>query len=75
MGGQARAVSRKQKGSVNRREVVAQLRASLPDATAVLVYGGLPTNRGELDALLRPDTTTLPLAAPRHAATTREASA
>jgi hypothetical protein len=48
---------------------------SLPDATVVLVYGGLPTNRGELDAVLSPDRTTLSLAALRHAATTREASA
>jgi hypothetical protein len=47
---------------------------SLPDATVVLVYGGLPTNRSELDADLCPDTTTLPLAALRHAATTQEAS-
>jgi len=48
---------------------------SLPDATVVLVYGGLPTNRSELDDDLPPDTTTLSLAALRHAATTREASA
>ncbi len=48
---------------------------SLPDATVVLVYGGLPVNRGEPNADLCPGTTTLPLAVLRHAATTQEASA
>jgi hypothetical protein len=48
---------------------------SLPDAPVVLVYGGLPTNRDELDADLCLGTTTLPLARLRHAATTQEASA
>ena len=48
---------------------------SLPDATVVLVYGGLPANSGELDVDLCPGTTALPLAALRHAATTQEACA
>ncbi|HXT44083.1 MAG TPA: hypothetical protein VN748_08195 [Pseudonocardiaceae bacterium] len=48
---------------------------SLPDATVVLVYGGLPAHRGELEADLCVGTTTLPLAALRQAATTQEASA
>jgi len=55
--------------------VLLSITGSLPDATVVLVYGGLPANRGELDADLCPGTTTLPLAALRHAATTQEASA
>lgn len=48
---------------------------SLPDATVVLIYGQSPTHHGELDADLCPDTTTLPLAALCHLATTQEASA
>jgi hypothetical protein len=48
---------------------------SLLDATVVLVYGGLSASRGELDADLCLCTTTLPLAALRHAGTTQEASA
>jgi hypothetical protein len=49
---------------------------SMAAGASVLVYGGLPTNRGGLGTDLRPGaTTTVPLAALRHAATTQEASA
>ncbi|HEX6403932.1 MAG TPA: hypothetical protein VF003_12360 [Pseudonocardiaceae bacterium] len=45
-------------------------------SASVLVYGGLPTHRGGLGTDLTPGaTTTLPLAALRHAATIQEASA
>jgi hypothetical protein len=47
----------------------------LPGGAAVLVSGGQRASQGGLSADLCPGTTTLPLAALRHAATTQEASA
>ena len=47
---------------------------SMASGASVLVYGGLPTNRGGLGTDLPPGaTTTVPLAALRYAATTQEA--
>ena len=49
---------------------------SMAAGVSVLVYGGLPTNRGGLGTDLTPGArTTVPLAALRHAATIQEASA
>ena len=49
---------------------------SMTAGAPVLVYGGLPTNRGGLGTDLTPSTTTtVPLAALRYAATTQEAGA
>lgn len=49
---------------------------SMVSGASVLVYGGLPTNRGGLGTDLTPGaTTTVPLAALRYATTTQEASA
>ena len=48
----------------------------LAGGASVLVYGGLPSNRGGLGTDLTPGaTTTVPLAALRYAATTQEADA
>jgi len=48
----------------------------LPDGASVLVYGGLWTSNHGLGADVAPDaTTTIPLAALRHAATDVETSA
>ena len=49
---------------------------SMTASVSVLVYGGLPTNRGGLGTDLTPGaTTTVPLMALRYAATTQEAGA
>ena len=49
---------------------------SMASGDSVLVYGGLPTNRGGLGTDLPPGaTTTMPLAALRYAATLQEAGA